>query len=75
LITAAAIYFVTCALSGYMFKPASWIERVLLGAGGVLLIFPPTQYKIIGAVVLALPVIYQLIKVMTKKVTSGLGTG
>ena len=64
----AGVYFVSCGVAGQMFKPASWPERILLMAGGVLLMIPgryvdPTGFwytDLAGLAAVALPVLWQV---------------
>lgn len=47
------------ATEGYMLKETNWLQRLLLGAGAILLITPGWTTDLIGAVLLAIGVFWQ----------------
>ncbi len=49
------------ALTGYLLKPLRWIERILLVAGGLMLVDPGLVTDIVGIVILAGIALLQLL--------------
>jgi len=49
-------------LSGWLLRRASWAERFLLIAGGLILVYPSTLSDILGIALVALVAIWQWFK-------------
>ena len=58
------IFAVSAALEGYLLRPMEWYQRVLIAAGGLLLIYPGLVTDLIGLVIVAA---VTLLQVMTRK--------
>ena len=56
------MFGVSSGLEGYMFRKASWWERLLSVAGGLLLIYPGMVTDVIGLVLVALVAVIQLLE-------------
>ena len=56
------MFGVSSGLEGYMFRKASWWERLLSVAGGLLLIYPGLVTDVIGLVLVALVAVIQLLE-------------
>jgi TRAP-type uncharacterized transport system fused permease subunit len=56
------MFGVSSGLEGYMFRKASWWERLLAVAGGLLLIYPGLVTDVIGLVLVALVAVIQLLE-------------
>ncbi len=56
------IFAVSASLEGYFITNMRWYERILSAAGGLLLIYPGLVTDIIGLVLIAVPVILQVVK-------------
>ena len=63
------IFALSAGFEGYVLRPASWVERILLVAAGFVLIIPETITDIIGIVLITGIIIYQL---RTKKKSAAL---
>jgi TRAP transporter 4TM/12TM fusion protein len=48
-----------CGVEGYLFSKTSWLERILLIAGGVVLMVPGWMFDVAGIAILATPLIWQ----------------
>lgn len=53
LLSILAIFFLNVAVVGYLTKPVSTLERIVVGAGAVLLFYPTWQTDVIGVLVMA----------------------
>lgn len=60
------IFALAAGMDGWMFKRATWYERVILIASGLALVYPTLTYDIIGLTLLAIAVLCQ--KVLRKDV-------
>jgi TRAP-type uncharacterized transport system fused permease subunit len=58
----AAIAALAAGLQGWIFRKADWIERVLLIAGGLLVISPLNQMDFVGLGLASLAVVSQLVR-------------
>jgi TRAP-type uncharacterized transport system fused permease subunit len=56
------IFGVSSGLEGYVLRNASWWERILSVAGGLLLIYPGLTTDIIGLVLVGLVVVIQFLE-------------
>ena len=56
------MFGVSSGLEGYMFRKASWWERLLSVAGGLLLIYPGLVTDVVGLVLVALVAVIQLLE-------------
>ncbi len=59
---AIMVWAAVVALQGWGTKPAFWYERVLFGAGSVMLIVPNARWDVAGATVLALAAAFHLLR-------------
>ena len=55
------IYALSSSLQGYLLRPVSWYQRIILAVGGLLLIYPGLKTDLFGIGIVALIVILQLI--------------
>ena len=53
------MFGVAAALNGFLFRPISWPLRLLICAGGLLMIIPGTLTDVAGVVLVAAVVVYQ----------------
>ncbi len=60
------IFAVSASLEGYLIIRMSWYERIIIAAGGLLLIYPGAVTDIIGLALVALIVAVQIIKKKSK---------
>lgn len=63
------IFALSAGFVGYVLRPASWIERILLIVTGLLLIIPETVTDIIGIVLIVGIILYQWLTNKKKKTT------
>ncbi len=56
------MFGISIALEGYGFRTASIIERLLFAAGGFLCVIPETKTDIIGLILMAALIAYQLLR-------------
>ena len=56
------IFGVSAGLEGYMLRDASWWERIMSVAGGILLIYPGIVTDVIGLALVGLVVVIQLLE-------------
>ena len=63
------IFGLAAGLEGYALRPASWIERIILLAAGLMLVIPETVTDIVGIVLIVLVILYQKL-VKAKKAKS-----
>jgi TRAP-type uncharacterized transport system fused permease subunit len=49
------------ALGGYLFRPLNIWWRAVLGIGSLMIIYPAVLTTIIGIIIIAVPVLYQLV--------------
>ena len=61
------IFALSAGFVGYVLRPASWIERILLIVTGLLLIIPETVTDIIGIVLIVGIILYQWLTNKKKK--------
>ncbi len=57
----AGVFAFACAASGWLLRRANWIERVLLAAAGLCLIYPTVWLDILGIALVGLAVLLQLV--------------
>jgi TRAP transporter 4TM/12TM fusion protein len=53
---------VSAAIEGWLLMPASLVERLSLGIGGFILVLPGTWIKLLGAILIAVGVAFQVVK-------------
>lgn len=61
------IFGISAGLEGYVVRHASWVERILLLAAGLMLIIPETITDIVGIVLIAGVIVYQILSEKRKK--------
>jgi TRAP-type uncharacterized transport system fused permease subunit len=57
----AGVFAFACAASGWLLRRANWIERLLLAAAGLFLIYPTLWLDVLGMVLVGLAVLLQLV--------------
>lgn len=53
------MFGVAAALNGFLFRPISWPFRILIAAGGLLMIIPGTLTDIVGIVLMGAVIVWQ----------------
>ena len=71
------IFSLSSALEGYLLHPSNLIQRILAGAGAIMLIIPGWQTDLLGFVLFGITVIWQIIenKNMKAKKIEGFNNG
>jgi TRAP-type uncharacterized transport system fused permease subunit len=62
-----AVLGLAVAMSGYFLKPANWLERALMGLGGLLLMYANTQSDIAGLALLVVGAVIHILRTRTRK--------
>ncbi|MBE6038137.1 MAG: TRAP transporter permease [Anaerofustis stercorihominis] len=61
---------VAVAMEGYGLAPAGWLERIIIGVGGLMLVWPGNLTDVIGCVCVGVVFAYQYIKLKKTKETA-----
>jgi len=57
-------------MEGYGLAPAGWLERIIIGVGGLMLVWPGNLTDVIGCVCVGVVFAYQYIKLKKTKETA-----